>query len=134
MDYTNAFGAESREVQDRTHDGQAVRVVVATRLYATVSSSSAGATSLKAMQGVRRSCELGACTACARRGRIGSPWNTWVRDLNGGWTVRLGARGSPIARPSVCGQQMASARPVTDSPDSDCRHYAHIASARGSHA
>ena len=35
MDYTNAFGAEFREVQDRTHDGQAVRVVVATRLYAT---------------------------------------------------------------------------------------------------
>ncbi len=35
MDYTNAFGAEFREVQDRTHDGQAVRVVVATRSYAT---------------------------------------------------------------------------------------------------
>ncbi len=35
MDCTNAFGAEFREVQDRTHDGQAVRVVVATRLYAT---------------------------------------------------------------------------------------------------
>ena len=35
MDYTNAFGAEFREVRDRTHDGQAVRVVVATRLYAT---------------------------------------------------------------------------------------------------
>jgi uncharacterized protein YndB with AHSA1/START domain len=35
MDYTNAFGAEFREVQDRTHDGQAVRVVVGTRVYAT---------------------------------------------------------------------------------------------------
>ncbi len=35
MDYTNAFGAEFREVQDRTHDGQAVRVVVATRSYST---------------------------------------------------------------------------------------------------
>jgi len=35
MDYTNAFGAEFREVQDRTRDGQAVRVVVGTRLYAT---------------------------------------------------------------------------------------------------
>jgi uncharacterized protein YndB with AHSA1/START domain len=35
MDYTNAFGAEFREVQDRTRDGQAVRVVVARRLYAT---------------------------------------------------------------------------------------------------
>ncbi len=35
MDYTNAFGAEFREVQDRTHDGRAIRVVVATRLYAT---------------------------------------------------------------------------------------------------
>ncbi len=35
MDYTNAFGAEFREVQDRTHDGQVVRVVVATRLYRT---------------------------------------------------------------------------------------------------
>ena len=35
MDYTNAFGAEFREIQDRTHDGQAVRAVVATRLYAT---------------------------------------------------------------------------------------------------
>ena len=35
MDYTNAFGAEFREVQDRTHDGQAVRVVVGTRLYST---------------------------------------------------------------------------------------------------
>ena len=35
MNYTNAFGAEFREIQDRTHDGQAVRVVVATRLYAT---------------------------------------------------------------------------------------------------
>jgi uncharacterized protein YndB with AHSA1/START domain len=35
MDYTNAFGAEFREVQDRTHDGQAVRVVVGTRVYST---------------------------------------------------------------------------------------------------
>ena len=35
MDYTNAFGAEFREVGDRTHDGRAVRVVVGTRLYAT---------------------------------------------------------------------------------------------------
>ena len=35
MDYTNAFGAEFREVDDRTHDGQSVRVLVATRLYAT---------------------------------------------------------------------------------------------------
>ena len=35
MDYTNAFGAEFREVQDRTHDGQEVRVVVATRVYST---------------------------------------------------------------------------------------------------
>ena len=35
MDYTNGFGAEFREIQDRTHDGQAVRVVVATRSYAT---------------------------------------------------------------------------------------------------
>ena len=35
MDYTNAFGAEFREVQGRTHEGQDVRVVVATRLYAT---------------------------------------------------------------------------------------------------
>jgi len=35
MDYTNAFGAEFREVQDRTHDGQPVRVVVGTRVYST---------------------------------------------------------------------------------------------------
>ena len=35
MDYTNAFGAEFREVQNRTRDGQAVRVVVGTRLYTT---------------------------------------------------------------------------------------------------
>jgi uncharacterized protein YndB with AHSA1/START domain len=35
MDYTDALGAEFREVQDRNHDGQAVRVVVATRWYAT---------------------------------------------------------------------------------------------------
>ena len=35
MEYTNAFGAEFREVQDRTHDGREVRVVVATRVYAT---------------------------------------------------------------------------------------------------
>ncbi len=35
MDYTNAFGAEFREVQDRTHDGRQVRVVVGTRVYAT---------------------------------------------------------------------------------------------------
>ena len=35
MNYTNGFGAEFREIQDRTHDGQAVRVVVATRSYAT---------------------------------------------------------------------------------------------------
>jgi uncharacterized protein YndB with AHSA1/START domain len=35
MDYTNAFGAEFRKVQDRPHDGQSVRVVVGTRVYAT---------------------------------------------------------------------------------------------------
>ena len=35
MDYTNAFGAEFRAVEDRTREGQAVRVVVGTRLYAT---------------------------------------------------------------------------------------------------
>jgi uncharacterized protein YndB with AHSA1/START domain len=35
MDYGNAFGAESREVQDRTRDGQPVRVVIAARSYAT---------------------------------------------------------------------------------------------------
>lgn len=35
MDYGNAFGAEFREVQDRTRDGQPVRAVIGTRLYAT---------------------------------------------------------------------------------------------------
>ena len=35
MDYTDAFGAEFRKVQDRTHDNRDVRVIVATRLYAT---------------------------------------------------------------------------------------------------
>jgi len=35
MVYTNAFGAEFREVTDRTHAGQPVRVLVATRVYAT---------------------------------------------------------------------------------------------------
>jgi uncharacterized protein YndB with AHSA1/START domain len=35
MDYEKAFGAEFREVQDRTRDGQPVRAVIATRLYAT---------------------------------------------------------------------------------------------------
>ena len=35
MDYGNAFGAEFREVQDRTRDEQPVRAVVATRLYGT---------------------------------------------------------------------------------------------------
>ncbi len=35
MDYSNVFGAEFREVQDRTHDGQEVRVVAASRTYAT---------------------------------------------------------------------------------------------------
>jgi uncharacterized protein YndB with AHSA1/START domain len=35
MDYTNAFGAEFREVQERNHDGKDVRVVVASRVYAT---------------------------------------------------------------------------------------------------
>lgn len=35
MDFTNAFGAEFREVQNRTHEGRPVRVVVATRVYAT---------------------------------------------------------------------------------------------------
>ena len=35
MDYKNAFGAEFREVKDRTRDGKPVRVVIATRVYAT---------------------------------------------------------------------------------------------------
>ena len=35
MDYTSAFGAEFREVQDRTRDGKPVRAVIATRSYAT---------------------------------------------------------------------------------------------------
>jgi uncharacterized protein YndB with AHSA1/START domain len=35
MDYGDAFGAEFREVQDRTRAGQPVRAVIATRLYAT---------------------------------------------------------------------------------------------------
>lgn len=35
MDYGKAFGAEFREVRDRTRDGQPVRVVIATRLYGT---------------------------------------------------------------------------------------------------
>jgi uncharacterized protein YndB with AHSA1/START domain len=35
MNYTNAFGAEFREVEDRTHDGKPVVVVVATRPYST---------------------------------------------------------------------------------------------------
>jgi uncharacterized protein YndB with AHSA1/START domain len=35
MTYTNAFGAEFREVQERILDGQAVRVVVGTRVYST---------------------------------------------------------------------------------------------------
>ena len=35
MDYGNAFGAEFREVQDRTRDGQPVMAVIATRVYAT---------------------------------------------------------------------------------------------------
>ncbi len=35
MDYGKTFGAEFREVQDRTRDGQPVRAVIATRLYAT---------------------------------------------------------------------------------------------------
>ena len=35
MDYTNAFGAEFRQVQDRSRDGQDVRVLVATRVYST---------------------------------------------------------------------------------------------------
>lgn len=35
MDYGSAFGAQFREVQERTRDGQPVRVVAATRTYAT---------------------------------------------------------------------------------------------------
>ncbi len=35
MDYTAAFGAEFREVQDRAREGQEVRVVVASRSYST---------------------------------------------------------------------------------------------------
>ena len=35
MDYANAFGAEFREVADRTREGQPVRAVIATRTYAT---------------------------------------------------------------------------------------------------
>ena len=35
MDYSRAFGAEFREVQDRVHDGKPVRVVAASRTYAT---------------------------------------------------------------------------------------------------
>ena len=35
MDYTNAFGAEFREVQGRTHEGKDVRVVVGTRVFTT---------------------------------------------------------------------------------------------------
>lgn len=35
MDYENAFGAEFREVQDRTRDEQPARAVIGTRLYAT---------------------------------------------------------------------------------------------------
>lgn len=35
IDYTNAFGAESREVHDRIREGEPVRVLVATRGYAT---------------------------------------------------------------------------------------------------
>ncbi len=35
MDYGKAFGAEFREVQDRTRDGQPVRGVIATRVYST---------------------------------------------------------------------------------------------------
>ncbi len=35
VDYGNAFGAEFREVQDRTRDGQPVRTVIARRLYGT---------------------------------------------------------------------------------------------------
>lgn len=35
MNTKDAFGAEFREVQDRTHDGQRVRVVAATRVYPT---------------------------------------------------------------------------------------------------
>ena len=35
MGYENAFGAEFREIQDRTRDGQSVRGVVATRSYRT---------------------------------------------------------------------------------------------------
>ena len=35
MDYSNAFGAEFRQVEDRNHEGRDVRVVVATRVYPT---------------------------------------------------------------------------------------------------
>lgn len=35
MDYTNAFGAEFRQVLDRSRDGRDVRVLVATRVYST---------------------------------------------------------------------------------------------------
>jgi uncharacterized protein YndB with AHSA1/START domain len=35
MDYGSAFGAEFREVRDRTRDGVPVRAVIATRLYTT---------------------------------------------------------------------------------------------------
>lgn len=35
MDYTNAFGAEFRDVRERKHDGKDVRVVSASRVYAT---------------------------------------------------------------------------------------------------
>lgn len=35
MDFSSGFGAEFREVQDRERDGQTVRVVVASRVYAT---------------------------------------------------------------------------------------------------
>ncbi len=35
MDYSRALGAEFREVKDRTYDGQPVRAVVASRVYAT---------------------------------------------------------------------------------------------------
>ena len=35
MDYSNAFGADFREVQEQTREGEPVRVVVANRTYAT---------------------------------------------------------------------------------------------------
>ncbi len=35
MDYTNAFGAEFRELKERDHEGQTVRVMTASRAYKT---------------------------------------------------------------------------------------------------